>query len=74
MSTGHGSEVGIADDMDTKSDPVKGQAQSIIGSVDEGDVLQTDYTEQENKLLVRKLDWHVSPLGPRNRADTLLTT
>lgn len=59
MSAENARNVVISDDVDTSFDPVKGLAQSSTGSVGCGTTSQSDYTEEENRLLVRKLDWHV---------------
>lgn len=61
MSASHENNVAISDDMGTRFEPVKGLAQSSIDSVGYGEASHLgSYTEEENRLLVRKLDWHVS--------------
>lgn len=59
MSASNERNVGIADEVDVRLEPAKGLAQSSINSI--GNDSNPSYTEEENRSLVRKLDWHVSP-------------
>lgn len=61
MAASHESYVDVSDGTDAKIDRTKGRTQSIVESVNNGEVCSDGYTQEENRLLVRKLDWHVSP-------------
>lgn len=61
MANDHENNIVGKDDIETESDHVKSHAQSSSQFLEDNlEVSTGTYTQEENKSLVRKLDWHVS--------------
>lgn len=59
MASRHDSDRGVSDDVEVQSHRSKRLA-TDVQSVEVCNVVADDFTEEENRVLVRRMDWHVS--------------